>query len=291
MGCLIPGTHQIIEAYPALLKIGRHEIPLPITGIVEGFTIEQDLERNCVWVYGMAKEGYYRLKVAACEKGFEILGTRGVVKKERTIVENVPFFLPPIWERLSLGSNKALDWDLVWRRMDLAEILPVIFGLGQKVPATGTLEEGKWDFDRFCRVAFKQILVPRASDDQHQGISQEEKNILAILPEAARKIRSLFFREEGRRLVLLGDCKFPAGRMTHVQAESVGEIDFEWTKKRLRRLCLRAKKSGEIFLDMPREIQSFRVRKSMQGRGKVQEASDLLFVEAGTTYYLDRFQV
>ena len=63
--CLIPGTYAEIQAFPTLLKIADHVIDLPFTGPVEGFTLELDLERHCVFVFGKAKEGYYKIRIEA----------------------------------------------------------------------------------------------------------------------------------------------------------------------------------------------------------------------------------
>jgi len=56
--CLIPGTCFAVTAFPTLLRIDQHEIKLKLTGPVSNFTLQQDLEKNCVFVFGKAKEGH-----------------------------------------------------------------------------------------------------------------------------------------------------------------------------------------------------------------------------------------
>ena len=295
--CALPGTHWIVEAFPTLLRIGNIEIPLPYTGPVRDFTLQQDLEKNCVHLFGRAKEGYFKSQIAAAEGGIEISGN---VRK--SIPANISFFLPEQWERLSLGKHKAQDWDLVLRRFDLEEILPVLYGLGQKIPPvapqplTGTarlldLEAG---FEPLCRAAFHQILVPRLTDDQRQGLCQDEEgkgNPFFLLQESCSRIRALFFCQKGNRLRLLPNCPFDAGRMTNVQAKGIGSLDLEWAKKRIRRAILRPLFSGEVFLDLQKEIKSFRVKTEGRGKGKRYLASDSLVVDSEKIYFLDQFQI
>ena len=304
MACLIPGTETKIEAYPTFLKIGAKEFDLPVTGPVRNFTIEQDLEKNCVWVFGKANEGFYRLKISAHEQGFEIFVDKApkggfIAKEKMQIGENISFFLPPVCERLSLGINKDLDWDFVWRRMDLLEILPVIFCLGQKVPPAsakplkemGSLLEK--DLESFCKVAFRQMLVPQGKDLQHLGLvsrANGEEDPFSLLQAATKHIRALFFRQSGNRIHLLPANTFPSGRLIHIQATGIGEIDMEWTKGILRRVCLRAKQSCEIIIDLQKGVESYRIRTSQNEKGKRRGANDSLQIVAGKTYYLDKFQ-
>lgn len=178
------------------------------------------------------------------------------------------FYQPKEIERLSLGSNKAQDWDLVLRRLDLKEILPVLYCLSQK-----TAERSKdsiQDFETFYLSSFQEIGVPQKGEEAK-----------TIFGSAFGSIRALFFQEEGNHYKLLPNNPFPEGRLLNVQTE-IGSWDLEWTKKKLRRVTLHAHKTGEIFLDLPKEIVSFRHKKT-------QPASQSLFVEAGTRVCLDRF--
>jgi hypothetical protein len=309
--CLIPGTCWEIEAFPALIRLGKkYELALYLTGPVKDFTLEQDLEKNCVMVNGHAKEGFYRLKFQGKVGGIEMAAVNAPVgflingapvrSQERLFfVGEVDFFLPANWERLFLGVSKALDWDLVVRRFDIREILPLLFGLGQKLPliepqplqGTGKLlEEGK--LDSFCRAAFGKMLVPRLIDDQHQGLVLPETatgNPYFLLQEAARRIRALFFRQEGSRVSLLPANSFPAGRMTGIFASGIGEIDLEWAGRTLRRAILRASSSGEVTIVLPKGLRSFRVRTTLSQRGQRFEGGEPISIESGKTYFFDRF--
>lgn len=311
--CLIPGTCCKVEAYPTLIRLaGQLELRLHLTGPVRDFTLEQHLEKNCVYLFGKAREGFYRLRLHGSEMGIELLAdklpTQGLVvngsilrQKDRLFFPmELGFFLPQVWERLSLGVSKGQDWDLVLRRFDLKEILPVLFGLSQKIPyqefgplkgAAKLLIGG--DLEALCRAGFSNILIPRLFDDQYQGIAPEDsdgEDPSFLLQEAGRLVRSLFFRQERNCLELLPACPFDAGRMTRLQASSIGEIDLEWASGTLRRAILRSSSSDPIFLVLQKGLRSFRVRTVQSGRGQRHVSSDPLFLEAGRTYYLDRFQ-
>jgi len=302
--CLIPGTTALLEAFPSLLRIGKqYAIPVAAEGPVAGFTLEQDLEKNCVFVFGKARNGFYRLRVQAGPQTIEVQTLNGKplgAKKNLSFQNDNGFFIPPVWERLSLGLSKAQDWDLVWRRFDLKEILPVLFGLGQKLPridpaplkGTGRLlEEG--NLEAFCRTAFSKILVPRLIDEDHQGLAPVEPvsgDPCFFLQEATKRVRALFFRQEGSRISFLPASQFPAGRMTRVQAPLVGEFDLEWAGRTLRRALFRSASSGEIHFALPQGLRSFRIRASLSERGRRHDAKESLMVYNEATYFLDRFQ-
>jgi len=325
--CVIPGTTWEIEAFPTLLRIGRGkiELKLMLSGPIEEFTLQQDLEKNCVWIFGKAKEGYYRLRIEGSDSGFNLFAEKtppkglvydgtahGTLKKKDHLhlPMEVVFVKKEIHERLSLGSHKDQDWDLVQKRCDLKEILPVLFCLGQKTPyippqplkGTARLLEIPTDRNQvapaiqaFLKAAFTKILIPRLVDDQFQGLSPQESaegNRFFLIQEGGKMVRNLFFKQEERRLKILPLLPTPldSGRMIHMNAKGIGELDFEWSKKFLRRLILRATTSGEVIFVMPSEIKSFRVRKSLKEKGKRQSSQDPVLVEAGKTYFLDRFQ-
>jgi hypothetical protein len=294
----------VIEAFPTLLRIAGREWKMPLTGPVDGFTLQQDLEKNCVYVFGKAKEGYFRIRVEASDSGFRIIVEKGPLKSGHIDAE-VPFVSKPLFERLSLGSHKSQDWDQVQRRSELKEILPVLFCLGQKIPhippqpLTGTARLLELPEDRkqlpealvsFFKAAFKSILVPRLMDDQHQGLIGDEQapgNPFFLIQEGAKRVRSLFFKQTERRLAFLPNLPVPfdSGRILGLQAPGIGEIDLEWSKKILRRAILRATTSGEVIFELQNEIKSFRV-----GKKRKLKSTEPLLLEAGKTYHLDRFQ-
>lgn len=302
--CVIPGSCAILQAFPTLLKIDQYEWKMPLSGPVEGFTVQQDLEKNCVFIFGRAREGYFRLRIEASDGGFAIEVEKGPLKSHRIDTET-PFVEKFSFERLSLGNHKAQDWDLIGRRADLKEILPLLFCLGQKIPLispqplAGTArllelpKERKYlpsALEAFVKAAFKGMLVPRLVDDQHQGLVPDEPaegNPFFLLQEGAKMIRSLFFKQNERRIALLPNLPIPfdAGRLIGLIAPGIGEFDLEWSKKSLRRVILRANTPGEVIFELPNEIKTFRV-----GKKKKFKRDEPLLVEPNQTYDLDRFE-
>ena len=289
--CLLPGTSCLVQAFPSLLRVGQIEIPLGIEGPVENFTVQQDLEKNCVGVFGKK----LRVKIQATPQGVEV----GIGKNREFFPEKSLFFLPPAWERLSFGSHKAQDVDLMWRRFDLREILPILYGLGQKIPPLPQrphlLLEKTHDlpsWERFCKASLHSLFVPRLLDDQHQGLGLDargEGNPAYLLREAAMHLRSFFFRQEGNRLELLPSPLFAAGRMVDVQVAGVGSLDLEWTKQTLRRVHLRASQTGEVALCLPPTIHAFLCKMRSQDKGTKHLVAEPFCIERGKTYFLDRF--
>ena len=311
--CLIPGTGCVIKAFPTRIEIGESVVlDLALNGPIAGFTLQQDLEKHAVYLFGRAKEGFFRLHFKASAQGISILadrlpklgilinGKRVLPKETLVFPMDLDFFLPQVLERLSLGMNKAQDWDLVLRRFDLKEILPVLFCLSQQVPpqkigpclgAAKLLETG--DLEALCKAGFSHLLVPRLFDDEYQGLSpQEGKGIdaLFLLQEIAKRVRSLFFEQEGNCLKILPESLFPSGRMVSIQVNGIGELNLEWASFSLRRAILHAQFSESLFFKLQKGLTSFRIRTVRSGRGRRHQVADPLFIEKGTTYYLDRFQ-
>lgn len=295
--CVIPKTHSILEAFPTLLRIDGKEWPLKLRGPVKGFTVQQDLEKDAVFIFGNAKEGYFRLRIHANDGGFEIVSERGFLKGGKIDAE-IQYGGKAFIERLSLGSHKAQDWDLMQRRLDLKEMMPILFCLGQKIPpvlpqelsGTALLLESQENLSPFFLGAFKSMLVPRLIDDQHQGLVPEgsaDGNPFFLLQEGMRRVRGLFFSQNERRLALLPNLptSLDAGRLIGIQAPGIGEIDFEWSKKTVRRCVIRANSSGEILFDLPKGIQRFRV-----GKKRWIRRGEPLLIEEEKTVLLDRFE-
>lgn len=302
--CLLPGTSLVIEAFPTLLRMGDREIRWPLTGPVVDFTLQQDLERHCIFVFGRAKEGYFRLRIEGSDQGVHVEVEKGALEGICVRCE-IPFVPKAPFERLSLGSHKAQDWELVQKRCDLKQLLPTLFCLGQKIPRIPpqplqgtarllTLPQERGELaaalEAFFKAAFTHLLVPRLKDDQHQGLVPEEEakgDPAFLVQEGAKMIRSLFFEQTERRLAFLPHLPIPfdTGRMVGLKAPGIGEIDFEWSKKKLRRALIRASVSGEVLLELQKEIKTIRV-----GKKKKQKGSEPLLLEAGQTYLLDRFE-
>jgi glycosyl hydrolase family 95 len=324
--CLIPGTCFEIEAYPTRLRIGKKiELKFKLSGLVEEFTLQQDLEKNCVFIFGKAKEGFYRLRIEGSDSGFDLYAEKvpykglhydgsahGTLKaKEKLHVSaEVPFSISSSEERLSLGNHKDQDWDKVQRRADLKEMLPVLFSLGQKIPRippqplTGTARLLEMPKDRkevahalqaLLKAAFTKIFIPRLVDDQHHGLVPEEPvqgNRFFLIQEGAKTVRGLFFEQNERRLKFLPFLPIPldCGRMIGIKAKGIGEIDFEWSKKSLRRVIIRPSLSGDVILELQNELKSFRVRHSLKEKGRRQKKTEPLLLQAGKVCYLDLFQ-
>jgi hypothetical protein len=100
-------------------------------------------------------------------------------------------------------------------------------------------------------------------------------------------IRSLFFIQNERRVQFLPHLpiSFHAGRFLGLQCPGIGRVDFEWSKKLLKRVLICANTSGEVLLELQKEIETFRVNK----KKKIKRGEPLL-LEAGKTYHLDRFE-
>ncbi len=282
----IPGTDSILTAYPTLLKIGAREVPLHVTGPVREFKVELDLERGCIAISGKAPEGFFRLRVeAGC-----VVWERGPRKGET--LEWSPAALParPL-ERLSLGCSKQLEWEQVWRRMDLRELAPLFFALAQWLPpcpgSTCPFTE------EFVRAGLRGMMVPTLVDDLHQGLPSLEgisPTRSGLIVAAGQGIRDALIEWRAGELHLLPALPrdWIVGRLTGVVLPELGTLDLEWTRNLPRRAILRAQHSCRVSIALPKPLQSCRVRTSEADRGhRITERFEVI---AGQTYLLDRFQ-
>jgi hypothetical protein len=268
--CIIPNSSWIVEAFPTLLRFEnlvtgkKREEKLDWQGPVVNFTVEQDLEKGRVRIFGHTAQGY----------------------REHTIQEGKnPLFV----EKLSLGMNKALDWELMKRRCNMAEILPVWFRLGQLVPTTGKAHLSE-DLKGIFQAYFQSMLTPRLTDDDHLGIFPPRHKIaedpLALLSEGFSSIRSLFFQEEKDVFSFLPSCapEFHAGRFI------TEEVEFEWSKKLLQRVIVKPKKSRQIIFRLHKPLKSFRVRTSLKEKGRRIFSEQPLLLEENSSLFFDRFE-
>lgn len=297
VSCLIPGTSVVLQAFPTSLCFFGFEYLIETTGPVEGFTVQQDLEKNCVVIFGFGQEGFYRKRLFASSEGFEV-----VCEKTKTVTRfpaQIPFFLPKVWERLSLGSHKAQDWDLVWRRFDLRDILPVLFGLGQKTPCTSQVPSGfvvpplrEQDLSSFLKARFSHLLVPRLQDDQRQGFlveSEEPKDPSFLIYKSTQWIRSCFLQQSGTNIQLLPFLGFDRGRILSFQVEGIGEISFEWASYKLRKVVFSSFIDGEIRFIFPENIDCCKVIDPLLGTKTTYSTKTPFYIQKGRSYFLCNF--
>lgn len=317
--CLIPGTWWSLRAFPTLLLFlhgeKKVELALNITGPLKEFTLQQDLEKEVIQVFGKANEGYFKLRIEAKEEGFFIFAEKtpasglatslGLLKTKEHLV--IPAALQVVRghpkERLSLGCHKEQDWDKLRSRMNLQEITPFLFFLAQQLPKTkeklSFFPEDKKKIESallaFFQAHTKEMLVPRLFDDQYQGISfplpNRKLEPCSLLEEAYRWVRSFFLQADGKIVHLLPNLpsSFVCGRLLHIK-EEMGTFDFEWSNGSLKKVVFRSSLSGEIFLKVAKSSYSFRIRTDRLEKGLCQKTTEPFKVQTGTTYLLDRFQ-
>lgn len=317
--CLLPGMGCTVQAFPTLLRVGGDwEMALEIAGPVRNFTVQQNLEEGRVTVFGTSPAGFFRYHVVALEGEIGIDFEKFPVAKEGIKIPSAVVKGGASAERLSLGSHKAQDWELLRRRGDLREIFPVWVKLGGGLPSPeerGIPSEGMFSLLRRCvdlveegnrtglyqaflnlfQAGFYSMLTPRLRDDDYQGLVSldppGEGSPLLLLKEGERLIRSLFFKEEGEELSLLPclPVEFHSGRYLNLTTAKGDQLDIEWAKKSLRRAVVRPAGFHPLRLTFPKEIKTFRVRTALQERGDVLSAASPL-PPSHLPLFLDRFE-
>lgn len=313
--CMLPGTTLRLQIFPILIRVEDisasqpqfvDEIALPLNGPIEGFTIQQDLERGVVSLWGHSPAGYFRYYLS-----YDPAIPRVIVSETQPKKINAILPLP----RLSLGSHKAQDSDLISRRAALEEIFPLWHRLGRLTPApqmahgqgalilldrcSEAIKQGKPEhiyqaFVNLYKVGFHGMLSPTLSDLFYQGFQLPQitdASPLLLISEGARLLESLFLRIEGDQIHLLPSLppEFHCGRLVDVACGERGVIHFEWTKKAMRRLIFDCKISGSLTFQFPKSVKEYRLRHAKERHGKVVVNGSKVALEGGKQYYLDNF--
>lgn len=300
--CLIPGTSYYVQVFPASLRLFDldkkliKEIKWEVEGPLTDFTVFQDLEKGVV-------------TVKSREMSYHILPSLEITNQKH----------PPRFslskERLFLGVTKQLEWEKIKRRGELREIFPLWFALGNPIDLPLLQKRiGIFSLLDACESAIKKnrpetilepfytlflagfsgLFVPRREDEEHQGLpfptpGLGKENPLYLLSEGARLIKSLFFAEEKEQISLLPHLppEFFSGRCVDFNC-FCGTFSFEWTKKELRQLFLKASKDAELRVDM--SLSSFRLKNAKADKGQRMKRGELLEIKSGSLYLLDQFQ-
>lgn len=355
--CHVPGTSTIlpgwgyqVQIFPCLIRIYDlkkslplllAELSLDLKGPIQQFTICNDLEKGRITVSGKTSEGWmrYHLISALQYEGIRLLVERAPLsgfpirengehhllndKEWLDLLEQGASFEPyqlPACSRLSLGNHKAQDWELIKRRFDLTEILPLIHRLGQMIPVmkTTNLKEGtlslledcrySFSFDRpekgeekwrhFLLGCFNNMLVPQLEDDNYQGLIKSQPLVsldispLIILSEGAFLIQDLFIQQKEESLFILPYLlpSLPSGRLLGVPLSGGGLLSLEWTKKTIRRLILYAGQDQELLLKFRSDVKNYRLRQHNKEKGERKKCGDPLFLKKNCHYLFDNFR-
>lgn len=347
---ILPGLGYQIQVFPCLIRIYHlktsspillAELSLELKGPVQQFTVYNDLEKGQISVTGKTSNGWmhYYIIGSKTHEGIRLFVERAPLggipiqhgqkfhllqNKEWLSVlgENASFepYQIPLCDRLSLGSHKAQDWELIKRRGNLAELFPVWHRLGQLIPAIPTkeLKEGTLSLLDACRKSFmdqkseeahqswlnclyggfRSLLVPRLDDDDYQGLIashsliSSETSPLVLLSEGAQLIRRLFFLQENDKIIILPfilPC-LPCGRLLNVQLEGGGFLSFEWTKKTIRRMILYVLQDREVTLKFRSHVHSYRLRQHSNERGERKNCQSPLYLQKNCYYFFDNFK-
>lgn len=189
---ILPGSSIRLQIFPARILFddlsgskpnNQGIIDFDMRGPADGFTIQQDLEKGCIQVWGWATNGFFRYTLTTSKDGSGIIlhvekspeqalhcSHKGLWREGTVVLKpmtthvfgpspsTTPFQMPSI-DRLSLGNSKAQDFEMMWRRRDFTEIFPIWHRLGQLIlPITGSSQSGTLFLLNECRQAIKHQL-------------------------------------------------------------------------------------------------------------------------------------
>ena len=348
---ILPGWGYQVQVFPCLIRLYQMnksppllltELNLDFKGPVEQFTICNDLEKGRITIWGKTAEGWmrYHLMSALRYEGIRLLVERAPLNgfpiaeegkchllhpgqwldllEQRSSFE--PYLVPPC-DRLSLGNHQAQDWEMIKRRFNLKELLPLVHRLGQLLPALpltssqeGTLalledchqsfsskrpEQSEEKWKHFFLGCLSSLLVPQLEDVHYQGLvkiqplTSLEISPLVILSEGSRLIRELFVQQEKDDLAILPHLlpSLPCGRLLNVPLADGGLLSLEWTKKTIRRLILHVGgEDREFILKFHSSVRHYRLRQNDKEKGERKSCRSSLILKKNCRYLLDNFQ-
>ncbi len=295
---ILPGTTTTFIIHPSLIEVlGGKNIKLDIVGPLLDFTIALDVMQAEIHVYGTSKKGYLHYKIIPSETGFEIVSLRDRfnqlsfnknLKHDKTCF---PF------EKLHLGVNKKQDIDLMQKRMDMKEVLPFLFLMGQryKLDEAWRLPEIKSykELQELYLLFFKGFFIPSLNDNLGIENPYFQKDITAcFLASFKEAISALFIKETKDSLFILPRLlpEFCSGRMTHIKLfDAKLALDMEWSKKKIAKVILKALSPLKFTLYFPSEVDRFRVRSSLKEIGLTCSNKVECKLDSNQILYLDRF--
>jgi len=241
---LIPGSTVLAEIYPTRLRLYdfssiepvlKAEVAFSLTKVVD-FTVQLDLEKGRVAVFGKSGEEFFRyflhaandldlpaLRLDKFQADLEpLLGTPCQLDR-KTIVfspnpKEIAYYTPELGERIFLGVDKKQNWERALERNDPREMFPFLFRLGQLIPYENqTLpHEGTYSLLHSCfqtngnlqrccdllQVGFESLLVPGAKDTSYRGfelqplVSKDLPSPLILPVMGTMALRRLFLQVE-----------------------------------------------------------------------------------------------
>lgn len=326
---LLPLSNLRFQIYPAFIRVCDlsaadpvvvAEVPLDLQGPLIEFTLMQDLEKGCLRVWGVSKDGFFRYRIHATSSvpGFTFIqekfpGTKPLSFSEIDCRRQIS---QP--ERLSFGVTKVADWELVRRRLMLAEILPFWFRLGQYIPSVETHNAGVASlldelknailkkeslelsllFKELYSVGFEGLLSCNLTDAYHQGLKLPKVpegsscSPLVLLTEGTSLIRRMLIDLLEPSHVEILPCLLPelhSGRLCGVFLSTLGTIDLEWSKKEIRRMIFRSTKRQIISFHFQHEISSFRLREATSTLSLTKTCGEAIEFAENSTYFFDHF--
>lgn len=342
---LVPGTTLQATFFPTRIEFFELSQPQPVfVGAVtldlhqpEYPTVQLDLEKGCIRVWGDSNQGFYRYLITAysedaplaliVEKGDLSISAEGLnlYKKAANsfLIEIAHPWVrrekPPLLEKISMGSHRKQDWNQMIRRGDLAEILPMWYQMAQWIPKQEpAVYEGTASlipnccqaiisndrngvlipFENVFRACFEGLLSPTLFDNLHQGFlltpiaDKSGANPLALCVDGALLIRSLFVQRHGESFKILPvlPVSFHCGRALHLRLGNQGVLSMEWSKKQIRRIVFTSDMDGELYLQFPKDIDTFRYRRDEKDRGQWFQNGDAIPIQKDSVILLDRFQ-
>ena len=325
--CVLPQTTLAFTIFPTKiivrnLKYSDSKIinvleTESLKGSIEKFLVTCDLEQSYISVEGYANKVFFKYRIIPCiDNTFSLQSQKSSIDWHSTepIIPAVSKNKLPETERLHLGITKKLDWELVKRRLSLAEILPVWFYLGQQVPYEPISTENSLlslceksidlrnkndlvdNFKNVFLAGFNGILSPRLTDEDFYGYTWPpicSESALSLLNYGAKLIRKMFFyalHENEFAILPLLPPEFHCGRILELKCGIFGKLDLEWTKKLIRRLIFKVEKTSILTFCFQKKIKYFRLTSKNQ-KTSIQMNNEKPFLfEEGDVYYFDKFE-
>ena len=180
---------------------------------------------------------------------------------------------PKFLEQLDLGNHQHFDVEKNGRNLELGQLLPAWFSLGQTKTPYKDQTPGELKLFYFDQI--EDLFAPKS---------------LGVLEAGYHQIRSYFFEQQGTSLQFLPNLPFKldSGRLRLYPKDLT--ITFEWSKREVKRIVMQAHATGEWNLNLPGKMQTMRIRKDHKMQNGPIVPSHAISLKKGEYAFLDQFR-
>ncbi|MFZ4773069.1 MAG: hypothetical protein ACOYK9_03660 [Chlamydiia bacterium] len=262
---VLPSTGRVFDISHVGISSGTFQYVFPISLNRPSMVTQLELHRGQIRLSHKVdnKQSSYLMTPQGLYQGKELVAPLASSESsENTVVE-----------QLDLGFHKTIDVDRNGRALNIEEIFPAWFHLGQ-IEGEGDLLSFE-ELNAFYFDGLEDLFASKTS---------------MALQTGYRSIRSFFFKENNSTLEFLPALppKIASGTIRLYPKDLT--ITFEWSKREVKRIVMHAHEDGEWNLVFPNKVTTMQRRKDYKCQNSIKVAAHTISLRKGEYLFLDQFR-